>query len=72
MLTALRATPIRLGARTFATAAEVKAGQISRTVKRTRWAERVDMKGPKIHAALRPSDHCSPFILCASPVSLLS
>ncbi|CAK9786979.1 unnamed protein product [Cutaneotrichosporon oleaginosum] len=72
MLTALRITLAprmapRLAVRTFATAAETKAGQISRTVKRTRWAEPVGAHGPKIHAALRPSDHCSPLDHASMP-----
>ncbi|BEJ14517.1 hypothetical protein CspHIS471_0402840 [Cutaneotrichosporon sp. HIS471] len=65
MLSALRsASPARAAlSRGLATAAEVNASQISRTVQRTRFAERVGHHGPIIHAALRPSDKCSPFLL---------
>ncbi|BEI91594.1 uncharacterized protein CcaverHIS019_0404140 [Cutaneotrichosporon cavernicola] len=65
MLSALRsASPPRAAlSRGLATAAEVSASQISRIVHRTRFAERVGHHGPIIHAALRPSDKCSPFLL---------
>lgn len=55
--------PHRLVLRGLATAAEVERGQISRTVLRTRYAEKVDAGGPTVHAALRPKDNQSPFIL---------
>lgn len=66
MLTTLRTAPrLTLQARAFATAAEIERGQISRTVDRTRFAKRVDHgKGPIIHAALRPKDKQSPFLVC--------
>lgn len=68
MLTTLRTGVARrvLFARAYTTAAELDRDQISRTVLRTHFAERVESDGPVIRAALRPKDNQSPFILCVS------